>query len=238
MPNLVPLYGKDKKIFPTADGSFSFFNLSYDEAYRAKSVGAYSESLYKFVYGSNIISKLKKSNVSLLDICFGLGYNIATTIDQYYKNGCKGKLKIYSLEIDTQVVQLVKESIILFPKTGYEILKILIDNGAYENFSLEIVYGDASKTMFQLNNEFDVIYFDPFSKSKNPEMWNKNIYNRLFELLKKDGNIVTYACSKKIREDFRSTGFIFEDIKNLPKEFRPGTIFKKTNNLQATNWGY
>lgn len=231
MPSLVPLYGKDKKIFSTADGSFSFFNLTYDEAYRAKSVGAYSESLYKFVYGSNIIHKLQKNNVALLDICFGLGYNIATTIDQYYRNGCTGTLKIYSLEIDYQVVQLVKDSLILFPKTGYEILKILVDKGFYDKFSLEIIYGDASKTMFNLNEKFDIVYFDPFSKSKNPEMWNESIYNRLFKLLKDDGNIVTYACSKTIRADFKNAGFIFEDIKNLPKEFRPGTVFKKTEIL-------
>lgn len=227
MPNLVPLYGKDKKIFPTADGSFSFFNLTYDEAYRAKSVGAYSESLYKFVKGSGIIDKLKENDVTLLDICFGLGYNIATTIDQYFRNNCTGKLKIYSLEIDKEVVDIVMNSLILFPKEGYEILKILTDRGYYKNFSLEIIYGDASKTISNLKDRFDVIYFDPFSKTKNPEMWNMNVYNRLFSLIKNDGCIVTYACSKTIRADFKNSGFIFEDIKNLPKEFRPGTVFRK-----------
>lgn len=227
MPNLVPLYGKDKKIFVTRDGSFSFFNLTFNEAYRAKSVGAYSESLYKFVLASGIIEKLKNSNVKLLDICFGLGYNLAVTLDEAIKAEVTNILEITSLEIDIEVVELVKNSFILFPYSGYLLLKNLITSKRKDNFCLEIIYGDASKTLFNLRDRFDVIFFDPFSKSKNPEMWNINIYKRLYTLLADDGVVVTYACSKKIRKEFEEAGFQAYPTCNLPKDFQPGTILRK-----------
>jgi len=227
MPNLVPLYGKDKKIFATTDGSFSFFNLTFNEAYRAKSVGAYSESLYKFVLASEIVEKLKNSNVKLLDICFGLGYNLAITLNEAIKAGVTNILDITSLEIDKEVVELVKNSLILFPYTGYSLLKNLITSQRKDNFLLDIVYGDASKTLFNLKNKFDIIFFDPFSKSKNPEMWNIDIYKRLYKLLADDGVAVTYACSKKIRREFEEAGFKTYPTLNLPKDFQPGTILRK-----------
>lgn len=228
MPNLAPLYGSNKKIFYTVDGSFSLFNLSYNEAYRAKSVGAYSESLYKFVYPSKIIEKLQYQDIRVLDICFGLGYNIAITLDKVSKLKTCHKLGIVSLEIDYELIKIVEDSLIFFPVKGYQILKTLLNRKTYKNFSLNIKFGDASKSIFELNGDFDIIYFDPFSKSKNPEMWNKSIYIKLYSLLKNGGRMLTYACSKKIREEFKNAGFIVKDTPNLPKEFQPGTLLLKT----------
>lgn len=229
MPNLVPLYGKDKKIFSTTDGSFSFFNLTYNEAYRAKSVGAYNESLYKFVLGSGIIDRLKKGNVKLLDICFGLGYNLAITIDEAIKSGATNRLEIISLEIDRELPEIVKENLIFFPYKGYEILRKLLKSTVEDNFSLNIHFGDASKTIFKINKKFDVIFFDPFSKSKNPEMWDIKIFKRLYDLLDNDGVVVTYACSKKIRKEFEEAGFKVFSTPNLPNDFQPGTLLKKSH---------
>ncbi|MBC7197415.1 MAG: hypothetical protein H5U39_09195, partial [Deferribacterales bacterium] len=110
---------------------------------------------------------------------------------------------------------------------GYSLLKDLITSGIKNNFRLNIVYGDASKTLFSLKNNFDIIFFDPFSKSKNPEMWNINIYKRLYTLLSDDGVVVTYACSKIIRREFEEAGFKTYPTPNLPKDFQPGTILRK-----------
>lgn len=228
MPNLSPLYGSNKKIFYTVDGSFSFFNLNYNEAYRAKSVGAYSESLYKFVYPSKIVEKLQYQDIRVLDICFGLGYNIAITLDKVSKLKTCHKLEIVSLEMDYELIKIVENSLIFFPVKGYQLLKTLIKSKNYKNFSLDIKFGDASKTIFDLKGFYDVIFFDPFSKLKNPEMWNKNIFKKLYFLLKNGGCMLTYACSKKIREEFKDAGFIVKDTPDLPEGFQPGTLLLKS----------
>jgi len=49
----------------------------------------------------------------------------------------------------------------------------------------------------------------------------------LYRILDKDGVIVTYACSKRIRSIFQECGFVHREMDNLPREFQKGTIFYK-----------
>ncbi len=224
MGNLVPLLG-NKKPFATADGSISFYNLSYEEAYHAKSIGAYTESLYKYVLASNIAEKLKEKPIKLLDIGFGIGYNLAVTFEKT-KNS-RNKLIVTSLEKDPQTIDIVKNNIFLWPIYGFNVLRELIKSGIYKNYELNIVLGDARDFILNCDDNFDLIYFDPFSKKRNAELWSPDIIEKLYHILKDDGLITTYACSKKIRQDFSNAGFKFKDIENLPDGFQNGTIFYK-----------
>ncbi len=226
MANLVPL-SDDKKPFVTADGSISYYNLTYCEAYHAKSVGAYTESLHKYVYASGILDLLKKRPVWLLDICFGLGYNIAVLINEYLKKTNLNKLNILSIEKDPGVVELVKNMHFLWPVNAYNVLRKLLDNKNHQGISFNLIIDDLIYVLKYLDFQFDIIFFDPFSKSKNPEIWNAHVFEKLYSLLRNDGNIVTYACSKKIREEFQKSGFICYDTDNLPSDFQKGTRLEK-----------
>ncbi len=228
MGNLIPLYN-DKKPFVTADGSISFYNLSFMEAYHAKSIGAYTESLYKFVNASSIIEKLKTQDVYLLDICFGLGYNLAVTINEILKNDIKYKLFITSLEIDRNVVELVKKTYFFWPVEAYKVLRQVLKNNTHNQISLEILIGDAVQIVQNIHKKFDIIYFDPFSKRKTPEMWTQEFFKNLHALLKDDGSLVTYSCAKGVREDFKRVGFDIFDVDKLPDGFQKGTLCKKVN---------
>lgn len=227
MHSLIPLYD-DKKPFVTADGSISFYNISYLEAYHAKSIGAYTESLYKFVKSSDILKRFDKGDIRLLDICFGLGYNLAVTINEMMKAHIKGNLKITSLEIDEGVVDIVKNTYFFWPVDAYRILRKLLEVKKQDNIELDIIIGDATQTIHKLQHKFDVIYFDPFSKRKTPEMWTLDIFNKLYALLDDDGCLVTYSCSKGVRKDLCEAGFYIYDMDKLADGFQKGTIaFKK-----------
>jgi chorismate dehydratase len=226
MGNLIPLY-KDKKPFVTADGSISFYNLSFLEAYHAKSIGAYTESLYKFIKPSKVIDKLQHRNVNLLDICFGLGYNLAVTINEILKTDIKNNLYVTSLEIDSNVVELVKNTYYLWPVEAYKILRNALKDGNCQHFFLDIIFGDATQTINNIKNKFDIIYFDPFSKKKTPELWTEDFFKKLYYLLKDDGILITYSCAKSVRKDFEKVGFKISDVAQLPEGFQKGTLCKK-----------
>jgi chorismate dehydratase len=224
MGNLVPLLG-NKKLFTTADGSISFYNLAYEEAYHAKSVGAYTESLHKYVLASGIVDKLRNKDIKLLDIGFGIGYNLATTIEKTKES--KHNLFITSIEKDHTIIEIVKKLIFLWPVYGYKVLRLLLQNGKYENYSMDLKICDARNFILNTEEQYDIIFFDPFSKKKNSELWDQKVIDKLYDILNNDGVITTYACSKKIRSDFLKSGFNFKEIKTLPDGFQNGTVFYK-----------
>ena len=58
----------------TADGSLGLYNREFDDIYHSAG-GALSESLEKFAAPVDYDMLLKYDEISVLDICYGLGYN-------------------------------------------------------------------------------------------------------------------------------------------------------------------
>ena len=97
----------DSKI-KTADGTETFINQEYNEAYHSTKAGAYTESLLKFVLPCRVdrLSKEKKQ-LDILDIGFGLGYNVAVCIKVATENNPDIFLNIVSVEKDISVFEKI-----------------------------------------------------------------------------------------------------------------------------------
>ena len=106
----VPING-DKKIIRTSDGSHTFYSIGYGESYKTKSAGAYTESLHKFINASRITEIAVRKNVRLLDICFGTGMNLAVTFDEISKIAEARNIEAVSVELDGELVDLVKNTL-------------------------------------------------------------------------------------------------------------------------------
>ena len=222
---------KDKKIIRTSDGSFTLYSSTYNESYKTKSTGAFTESFHKFIKQSNIAERLKDKDIRILDICFGLGQNIATTIHEVEKYDLNNKLHIVSVELDPHLIEIVQILYILSPVNSYSILRKLINNGSYKNYSLELYISDLRNILYNLSGKFDIIYFDPFSKKHNPELWEIPVFKRLYELLEDDGCMMTYASSKTIIEDLKSANFKIEKINSIGSRRHPSIRLYKNTNL-------
>lgn len=197
--------------------------MEYNESYKTKSVGAYTESLHKFVKGTNIIERAKEKEVRVLDICFGVGLNLAVTIDEALKHNITNRIHAVSVEKDSSLINIVKNTHILMPVNGYKLLRNLLNNNIYNNFSLELYIQDAVDFIYSLNHKFDIIYFDPFSKKHNSEMWSDNMFHKLYSLLEKGGVLTTYASSKSIKESLANAGFSISCLVSLGSRYQPAT---------------
>jgi chorismate dehydratase len=226
MPNLVPLKGKNKPL-PTADGSISLYSMDYNEGYRAKSVGAFTESLHKFYKASCIELLAYERDVRLLDICLGGGSNLAVTLDRLSKHDTGNQVHIITLERQASLFNTIMDNKYLWPLNGYNILRELIREGQWKNIRLDIAVGDARNTLKKMNSPFDVIYFDPFGKRKNPEMWTVEVFQNLYRLAVRGGRVATYSSGKVIREDFVKAGFRYFVTPKPEGAFQEGTVFIK-----------
>lgn len=199
--------------------------MEYNESYKTKSIGAYTESLHKFINGTSIIKRVKEKDIRLLDICFGIGLNLAVTFDEALKNNITNRIHAISVEKDESLINIVKKTNILMPIRGYNIVRHLLNNNIINNFSLELYIQDAVNFIYSLNNKhkFDIIYFDPFSKKHNSEMWSDNMFHKLYSLLEKGGVLTTYASSKSIKNSLINAGFSISSLVSIGTRYQPAT---------------
>lgn len=220
------IYG-DKKIIFTRDGSFSFYSLGYEESYKTKSVGAYSESRRKFIEAGELKTKFLNGDARILDICFGMGMNLAATIEEYLKCGGKGRLHMVSVEKDSTLLGLVNNATFLFPLEGYKILRELLKTGRYGNITLELYIDDALRFIPVLQGVFDAIYFDPFSSKHNPEMWSREVFIKMRELLSLNGRLLTYASNAALIAELLELGFKVTKIPSPTGRNHPSILVEK-----------
>ena len=85
----------------TKDGSYSLRSVFFQENFHSL-LGALEETKSKFTATSNL-QRFKGKSLNVLDICFGLGYNSASLLDQLIKQ--KSYLNLYALEIDKKPLE-------------------------------------------------------------------------------------------------------------------------------------
>ncbi len=206
--------------FKTDDGSFTLFNPEYEEYYHSKS-GALEEAFEKFVKPCKIPEL--KGHIKILDIGFGLGYNAIAAID--------------STDNEIEIISLEKNFVSDLPKLKpklkhYWIIEKLeydpiTKSYLYEDkrIHLKIKIGDATKVIKTINDKFDAVFLDPFSPSKNPELWTVEFFSEIKKRMKPNAILATYSYAKKVRNNLKKAGFIVKDGPIIGRR-SPSTIAK------------
>lgn len=205
-----------KKII-TADGTETFFNEEYNEAYHSTKAGAYTESLQKFVLPCKIPDLAKKGQIDILDIGFGLGYNVAVAIKEAIKVNKNVKINIISIEKDKTVFEKIKK--LNIPESLKDVYSFLlsgyfkthkIENAEFpvyfaqdENITLTVILGegrDILKTLSKSELKFDAVFYDAFSPKVNTEMWTVDIFKVVKSLMEEEAVLATYSASLAVRK--------------------------------------
>lgn len=178
----------------TKDGSISFFNNKYQEAYHSFH-GAFTEALEKHVLACNIPEIAKKQkDIKVLDICFGLGYNSLVCIQEALQINPVIDIHIDALENDANVFQMLKEC---HTKTDIDLL----------NSHCNFIIDDARKSIVNLKNNFyDAIFFDPFSPKVCPELWQEDFIFEVVQKAKANSYISTYSSARIAKDGFYKAG--------------------------------
>ncbi|SFV53352.1 SAM-dependent methyltransferase [hydrothermal vent metagenome] len=205
------------------DGSYTAYSKEYDEHYHSTKDGALKESLQKHIIPA--FEVIKKDEVNILDICYGLGFNTLATILYYRDNRPNTKLNIYSPELDASLVNSLED--FSYPEEFAalrEIIVALSQEGVYQDdsLSIELFLGDAREYVKKFENFFDIVYQDAFSPSTNPMLWTKEYFADIAKAMKKDGVLTTYSIALKIRLALYENGFYI--YLNKGEGYRDATI--------------
>ena len=183
------------------DGSFTAYSTEFDEHYHSTKDGALLESLQKHVIPA-LLHVSSKEEISILDICFGLGFNTLATLYYMKKEGIKKRLTIYSPEFDKELIASLKHFV--YPEIFLEFKEIIdavSETGGYRDDSLHVslYLGDAREFLRECKHQFDIVYQDAFSPSSNPILWTKEYFADIARVMKEDGILTTYSISLATR---------------------------------------
>ncbi len=200
----------------TKDGSYSLRSVFFQENFHSL-LGALEETKSKFIATSNL-QRFKGKSLNVLDICFGLGYNSASLLDELIKQ--KSYLNLYALEIDKKPLEysLRNESFLkLWAPKVRTIFESLYRKDYFEDqsFKCSVLWGDAREkiNIIPSSIKFDLIYLDGFSPQKCPQLWTIEFLSKVTENLNSQGYLITYSSSAAVRKTLRNLGLEIFTIK-------------------------
>lgn len=200
---------EQKKQVLCEDGTNTLFSVEFNEPYHSTKDGALHESLEKHVKPGLTHSK-DKTELIVLDICFGLGYNTFSTLYYIKAQGLTTKVHILSPEFDEGLIRSLDS--FDFPPEFDEIKPIIqaISQDLYyedDQFKIEILLGDARESIPQIKEKIDIVYQDAFSPAQNPLLWTKEWFADIRDICKEDVILTTYSTATATRMGLYENGF-------------------------------
>ena len=208
-------------IITTSDGSHSLLNTALNETYHSTH-GAIQESIHVFIKnGLDFLLQQKAiDEINILEIGFGTGLNVLLTRQRAAQTG--KKIAYTSLEafpIDINVVKKLNYPLVLMTNaeefTGLHLLPWDQELEVAPNFHLAKLKIKLEEAHLE-NQKFDLVYYDAFAPSKQPEMWELKVLRKVAEAMKPTAVFVTYCARGQLKRDLKSLGFSVETLPGPP----------------------
>jgi len=185
----------------SSDGSYTAYSQEYDEHYHSTKDGALNESLNKHVIPALLHVK-NSPEITILDICFGLGFNTLATLYYLHVNQIEKKVTIISPERDSALIAGLKN--FEYPEIFIPFLHVITaisNNHEYhdDTIHVKVIVGDAREYVRTSSEQFDIIYHDAFSPAVNPMLWTREYFADIVRVMKDDAILTTYSTALKTR---------------------------------------
>jgi tRNA U34 5-methylaminomethyl-2-thiouridine-forming methyltransferase MnmC len=200
----------------TSDGSKTIFSETFQESYHSIN-GAVTESMHVFLNAG--FAECDKNPISIFEVGFGTGLNAYLT----YLEADKQKIQVnyHSIELfplDDSMIRILDYP--AFLKADENIFSAL--HGASWNeavaisstFKLMKIKEDLLEV--NLTNQYDLIYFDAFSPSQQPALWEESVFLKLYQHLNTGGILTTYCAKGDVRRTLKGIGFVTERLPGPP----------------------
>lgn len=201
----------------TADGSLTFFHEELNEPYHSLN-GAIQESSHVFI--RNGLQACLKKDIRILEIGFGTGLNMLLT----YIETEHQKRNVYYHGVEKYPLMPEEYNMLNYCLILGDINKDTFFAAHHADWNMEIVVSDHFKLYKELSDfremdpgeGYDLIYFDAFAPAKQPELWSKEIFIKLFDLMNDQGIWVSYTARGSVKRSLQSAGFNIEKLPGPP----------------------
>jgi tRNA U34 5-methylaminomethyl-2-thiouridine-forming methyltransferase MnmC len=204
-------------IITTKDGSHTIqvegSGITYHSVH-----GAIQESMHVFIDAG--LKKWKENNpaansIRIFEMGFGTGLNALLTTIHAGMNVYYTSIEKFPLE-DTFFHKLNYGSLVDNEKLFFDLHKAEWSAPVRINdqFTLEKINGELEN--LDVKQKYDVIFFDAFAPTAQPELWTDEVFSKMYSLLDNDGILVTYCSKGDVQRAMKRSGFRIEKIQGPP----------------------
>ncbi|MEN3324873.1 tRNA (5-methylaminomethyl-2-thiouridine)(34)-methyltransferase MnmD [Mariniflexile soesokkakense] len=220
----------ERKVVITADGSSTIHLPEWDEQYHSKH-GAIQEAYHVFIkhglhYYCSPECHLERSRevdheIKILEIGFGTGLNAFITLLEAEKS----KIKIDYVGVEGYPVAMNEIKQLNYPtqlkvETNEALFKTMheVSWEAQHTISNNFSLTKQNRFFSEIADEelYNLIYFDAFGARVQPELWTETIFQKMYDALKENGVLVTYAAKGSVRRAMQAVGFLVEKLPGPP----------------------
>lgn len=207
------------EIITTADGSHTLRNTQLNETYHSVH-GAVQESMHVFIKNglTHYCQQRRPEKISILEVGFGTGLNVLLTLQ--YAIGNRANVAYTALE--PYPLPEAIWSMLNYGDPGKGMAQMEAIHKAHWGREVTIASGFSFLKLrtplqeAQLNDLYDVVYFDAFAPSVQPELWDYASLEKVASVLNRKGVFVTYSAKGQLKRDLRSLGLEVETLAGPP----------------------
>jgi tRNA U34 5-methylaminomethyl-2-thiouridine-forming methyltransferase MnmC len=214
-----------REILITSDGSTTIHLPDWNEQYHSKH-GAIQEAYHVFIEAGlhkareDFISA-SQNDLTILEIGFGTGLNAFITYLESKKNTLTvDYVGIEGYPINNEEIQKLNYVTQLDANNFQDIFNRMHFISWEEKHQISDTFSLLKRKQFFENiedqNTFDLIYFDAFGATNQPELWTEIIFKKMYNALKNKGILVTYAAKGSVRRAMLAVGFTVERLPGPP----------------------
>jgi tRNA U34 5-methylaminomethyl-2-thiouridine-forming methyltransferase MnmC len=206
-----------REVRMTKDGSPTLFVESFDEHYHSIH-GALQESLHVFIKMG--LEHVSENSLSILEIGFGTGLNAWLTALKLTESTKVSYHAIEKYPVNQEEIEALNYDQLAKSDEEAKLFHAMhhapweADVRIKPNFILKKL--KMAIENIQTTNTYNLIYFDAFAPSAQPELWTETIFSAMFDALKPGGTLVTYCAKGQVKRNMKAVGFTIERLPGPP----------------------
>ncbi len=229
----------DLKVITTSDGSHSLYHPLLKETYHSTH-GAITESQHVFIQKGLAYQKsLGLDAISVLEVGFGTGLNALLTLHFAHQHP-EMNIIYHSLEpfpLPTEIVDQLNyaQRIGLSSKDFKNLHECAWDEPIDLRFNFHLLKMKSRLEHLTAGERYDLVYFDAFAPSKQKEMWDISILNKVYEMMNPGGVFVTYCAQGQLKRSLKAIGLEIESLNGPPGKKEMTRAVKYMNEKKRTD---
>ena len=231
----------------------------FDDVYFSNQDGL-AETHYVFLEGNQLWERwvnYQEAHFVIAETGFGTGLNFfaVTTLfrefRQKYPDSPLKRLYFISFEKYPLLLDALQQAHLAYPQFSHLAQHLQQHwlnpiQGCYrfhfDETTLDLWFGDVAENLPQLgdymNSKIDAWFLDGFAPSKNPDMWNEQLYQQMFRFTKLQGTFATFTAASAVRKGLENAGFNIKKRKGFGKkrECLSGQKTQEKLTALSTSW--